>query len=314
LFLEILLKINKIGLNVWIKLAEYSALYQPWVKEILERTETYYTTGFVNTSIYNPMYMRPHGIYLDVHTQAFIILAALLIYISHIFNNQVSISKTQFYILSLGLILTTSTTYIFTGIFVALILYFIIHKNVFYRSNKKMIRKLFALLILVGSVIFIISPDSLLFYLAHKIGVGVEGAGVFNSLLKGTLNLPKDAYEIARNNLMTFTIGNGSSYKNVIGGEVHYLGELISFVGVIGTFMYLMPFTLPLVNGLKVLMRFKKNYSVTPYFMFSVFLPIVLFATLFHYSPVNYCTVFIMGMCLYTGYIDNNYLKYSRSS
>ena len=37
---------------------------------------------------------------------------------------------------------------------------------------------------------------------------------------------------------------------------------------------------------------------------FSIFLPIIFFLTLFHYSPVNSCTNFILGFCLYSGYIS----------
>jgi len=120
----------------------------------------------------------------------------------------------------------------------------------------------------------------------------------------------KDIFTIAKSSFSSLLIGKGTSFAGVIGSEAHYLGELISHIGIIGTFFYLMPYLFTLISGYKILKIHKKNNLFkSPFFIFSICLPIVIFATLIHYSPVNHCTVFIMAFCLFTGYLDWDYMR-----
>ena len=308
LYLEFITKINKIGLDFWFKLVEYADIYHPWVSKILETN----VTNFLNDNmeqigVYVISYLRPSGIFLDIHTQAFVILSAIFILYSDIINNKNKTKWKWYYFLIIGLFTTTSTLYIVTLILISILFYYKAYKQPKVKAlNKKFYFSLFSILC-TGFVIF---PFYIRQYLGHKIGFGVDQTSVADIILDAIIKLPESLFNLLVSNPKAFLIGTGSSELNVIGGEVHYLGELISFIGVIGTIFYLLPYFLALSNSLKILNGYNKNYSVTPYFFYTVFLTIILFASLFHYSPVNYCTVFLMGFCLYTGFQDNYFIKY----
>jgi len=309
LFLEFITKINGIGLNYWFKLVEYVDVYHPYVSNILESNTTKFLNNDMdNIGVYLVSYLRPSGIFLDIHTQAFVIMSAIFILFSDIVNNRNMARWKWYYFLVIGLLLTTSTLYIISLIMISVLFYFKAYRQPQARSiYKKLYLTIFSI-ICIGLLLF---PFYMKQYLGHKIGLGVDQGSVLDIIIDAIIRLPLSILESMNTNLKTFLIGTGSSEIMVIGGEVHYLGELISFIGVIGTVFYLIPFSLPLINGLRILKGYNKNYPVTPYFIFSAFLSIAIFATLFHYSPVNYCTIFLMGLCLFTGFQDNYFIRYN---
>ncbi len=307
LFIEFITKINRIGLKFWFKLVEYANTYHPWVSKILETN----TTKFLNNDmdqigLYVVSYLRPSGIFLDIHTQAFVILSAIFILYSDMINNRNKARWKWYYFLIIGLLSTTSTLYIIALIIISILFYYKANRGPQVKQISKKFYYAIFFVIFAGMILF---PFYLMQYLGHKIGFGVDQTSVADILFDAILNFPLSVFELSITNFKAFLIGSGSSEINVIGGEVHYLGELISFIGIIGTILYLLPYFMALLYGLRMLKAFNNNYPVTPYFLYTAFLSIALLMSLLHYSPVNYCTTFLMGFCLYTGFQDNCFIK-----
>ena len=318
IFIELLLKATGNGINVWNTLEEYGALYHPYLNNILIHK------GDLNvgSSGYTVMvpgvgnvinYLRPHGIFFDIHTQSFVMLSAIFIYFSYIINNQFSNKNYIFYILLVGIIFSTSATYIGLGLLLITYIYFILNK----KGIKKLINKIYGKLIITLTCIIggllIIAPTMLQNFLIHKFiqQPGSEKTGVLYVLYKSVYDIAtKGLFTIAESDFISFLIGKGTNFVGVIGSEAHYLGELISHLGLIGTLFYLLPYAFTLMSGYKILkIHKKKNSFKSPFFIFSICLPLVIFGTLIHYSPVNHCTVFIMAFCLFTGYLDWSYMR-----
>jgi len=298
IFLELFLKINKIGLNIWESLKEFTLLYHPWVSGIIG---------------YDWNYFRPHGIFLDIHTQAFIIVTAILIYFSSTANKQIFIKNYVLYFFLTALLLSTSTLYILVSFILIVGIYQILNKNKMKEFKNKIFGKIIMLFIILISCLLIISPILVNNYFVHKFGYGLRGGGVFEIIFEAVVQLfTMDIVSLLKSDFHHFLIGRGTSSSAVVGGEAHYLGELLSHLGIIGTVFYIFPYVLPLKNGLKAIKRYKKGLPGSPFFIFSACLPLLIFATLLHYSPVNHCTVFIMGICLFSGYIDWSFIRYSR--
>ena len=313
IILEIFTKVNKIGLSVWFRLVDYANIYHPWVSNVMETNVTnFLNDNMSNIGVYLVSYLRPNGIFLDVHTQAFVILSAIYVIYSDIVNSRNRSKWKWLYFLVLGVFLTTSTTNIITLILISIFFYF---KTYNHPQTKKINKIFFKIIISVLCIGVFVMPFYLKQYLGHKFGLGVEGNSVLQILIDALIELPLSILNLLETDFKGFLIGNGSMAENVIGGEIHYLGELISFIGVIGVIFYLTPFCVALINGFKIIKLYKYNINTTPYFLYTTFFPISIFVTLFHYSPVNYSTIFLMGLCLYTGFQDNcfiNYNSYSR--
>ena len=300
IFFEIITKRSSVGLDVWFKLGEYVDIYHPWVSSVFDGTENFLKNDIQKIGVLLS-YLRPHGIFLDIHTQAFVINCAIFACLSNIVNNRNKSIWKWYYFLLIGLLFTTSTLHIITVILILILFYYKSNRQ---RQSRKINKKFFQIIFSVIFAGILFFPFYLKQYLGHKIGFGVDQLSVLDVLIDGLLYFPIAIYELANLSIKTFLIGNGSSETAVIGGELHYIGELITYVGVIGTIFYLIPYALPLLYGLKILNRYNKHYPISPYFLISAFLPIVIIGTLWHYSPVNYCTVFLMGLCLFTGFQD----------
>ena len=299
---EIIAKITGLGINLWGGLELFSYQYHPYLNNIVGSEGL---SSFQFQIIRRINYLRPHGIFFDIHTQAFIILSSLLIYFSYISNKILIQRDFVVYFLIFGLLISTSGQNIGLGFLSLLIIFYLIKTKEIKEYAKKLYVKIILFLISIVSISLLIAPQVLKNILAHKIGLNNPSLNVFDIIIESVINLfTIEIFILAKSDLISFLIGKGTSNVDVIGSEAHYLGELISHLGIIGTLVYLFPYFYTFISGYRAMIYFKKTGKSSQNFIFSICLPIVIFGSLIHYSPVNHCTIFIMGFCLFSGFIN----------
>ena len=84
----------------------------------------------------NLNYFRPHGIFFDIHTQAFLILCSIIIYFNNISNKNFKQNNTILYLLISGLLISTSAQNIGIGIVLIIFIYFLL-KNKYMKNFVK---------------------------------------------------------------------------------------------------------------------------------------------------------------------------------
>ena len=132
---EILSKFTGVGTNLWKGLELFSYQYHPYLNTIVGLDGL---SSFQFQVIRSINYFRPHGIFFDIHTQAFIILSSLLIYFSYL-SNKILIQKDfVVYFLIFGLLISTSGQNIGLGFLSLLTIFFLIKT----KENKRICQKI----------------------------------------------------------------------------------------------------------------------------------------------------------------------------
>ena len=308
--LEVIQTIMRFWSSIIIAKYNYIDIHHPYYLQIHKRILAYYQNEIDLSS--GGFVFRPAGIFFDIHGQGFILLTALvvIIFTGEILRLKEKVIKPIAALISLSILATTSGTYIVLTLMV--LSYIFVRKKYLARITSFIKNRLFYVimsLILSVVIIFIAFFDYFSIF-GRILGFTIEGLSGKASHQIITTSFILFLFQTLPNYFTTetFSILFGFGYKGIpaLGGEAHFLGEHITYIGIIGFLCYWIPILRSLFICRRCI-RIPSQYRNL--FMIGFLLSSCLIVTLIHYSPMNICTVFIIGFLLYIGFLGDRLLK-----
>jgi len=260
--------------------------------------------NYIRDFIYLKSFLvRPLGIFLDIYSQGFLIMAALLI---TIIMGRAVISERAIFLLQpifiLGILLSTVKSYI---VILVLSLMGLFLFNSWKLKDSGMRKRLISSALFLSATVLLTLAY---FYkvLLHMFGrlLNLTTAGsatheiIFDEMLFFfTKKLP---YLLSHRPLNAmFGFGYGTELS--LAGEAHFFGRQVAVMGIIGFALYWSIIARSCREGLMAAGRQHVGDLERRLFLFGALMCMVLAATLFHYSPLNVCNNFVAAFMLYIG-------------
>jgi len=260
--------------------------------------------NYIRDFIYLKSFLvRPLGIFLDIYSQGFVVIAALL---AVIVMGRTLVSDRAAALLQpllvLGILLSTVKSYI---VILALSLTGLLLFNAWrFRDGVMKKRLVSSIFVMSAAILFTLAYfyKALLHMFGRLLNLTTAGSAtheiIFDEMMFFfTKKLP---YLLSHRPLNAiFGFGYGTELS--LAGEAHFFGRQLAIMGVAGFALYWSIIARSCKEGLRAAGARSIGETERRLFLFGSLMCMVLAATLLHYSPLNVCNNFIAAFMLYTG-------------